>query len=122
MSGQDILRKARATFRAARTVETLRKISVPEWETEIFYWPEMSVEERLAVYAHVKVSAERTLADVVKMALAQVQWRARDAHSNRLFTDEDEAALADTDPAVLQRISSEMASGDVGTVEDAEKK
>lgn len=120
-AGNSILLAARAAFRAKRTVETLAKIAVPEWGTELYYWPEMSVEERLAVFSHVKLTADRSLAHSVAMSLAQVQYRARDAFGNRLFTDEDTAALSDTDPDVLARIASEMGTS-VETVEDAEKK
>lgn len=121
MSGKDILLKARSHFRAARTVETLRRIVVPEWDTEVYFWPEMSVEERRAVYAHIKMGTERTFADLSAAALTQVLWRARDAHGNRLFSDADAAALADADPKVLERIGGEMGFGSGLSVEDAEK-
>lgn len=120
--GNAILSAARSAFRSQRTVETLAKITVPEWGAELYYWPEMSVEERLAVYAHVKIATERNLADVVRMSLAQVLWRARDAFGNRLFSDDDEAALADTDPDVLQRVAAAMGTGETESIEDAEKK
>ena len=119
MSGKEILLRARSHFRAARTVETLRKIEVPEWETAVHYWPEMSFEERKAVYAHIRAK-DRTFADMQACALTQVLMRARDAYGTRMFSDEDETALADTDPAVLLRIGNEMGFGTGLTVEDAE--
>lgn len=117
---RDLLLKARQHFRAARTVETLRKIEVPEWGETVHYWPEMSLDERRAVYAHIRAGDERTLADMTAAALTQVLWRARDAHGMRLFKEEDAAALADTDPRVLERISAEMGFGVQATVEDVE--
>lgn len=123
MSGRDILLKARSHFRAARTVETLKKIAVPEWDTEVFYWPEMSVEESRAVGRHIRVSggsASITAGDLTEASVTQVLLRARDAYGNRLFTDADDAALADTDPAVLQRIASAMGWASRASLEDAE--
>lgn len=119
MSGHDILLRARNHFRASRTVETLRKISVTEWDTDVYFWPEMSVEERKAVYAHIRADG-RTLADLQACALTQVLMRARDAFGARLFTDADMDALADTHPDVLLRISTAMGLGSGLTVEGAE--
>jgi hypothetical protein len=120
MSGQDILRKARASFREARTVETLRKIEVPEWDAEIFFWPEMSVEEKRAVFANLKIGGGDIPADgLIDAAVIQVQLRSRDAFGNRLFGSGDDVALRDTDPDVLQRISNEMGYGSSPSNEDA---
>lgn len=118
-----VLLKARQHFRNLRTVEALRKIDVPEWDSSVYYWPEMSVEERRAVYAHLKVGGSGiTAGDLTAASLAQVLARARDAHGARLFRDEDEKALADdTSADVLQRIAAEMGWSNGGTVEDAEK-
>ena len=116
----DMLLKARSHFRAARTIESLRRIEVPEWEAEVYYWPEMSLEERKAVYAHIKSAGERSFADMTAAAYTQVLMRARDAHGQRLFGDQDAAGLADVDPMVLERISAEMGFGSGMTAEDAE--
>jgi hypothetical protein len=117
---RDLLLKARQHFRAARTVETLQKIAVPEWGFDFYYWPAMSVEERMAVRSHVKLSETRTLADMTATAVTQILKRARDPHGTLLFTDSDRAALEDTDPMVLERISGEMGYGVEVTLEDAE--
>ena len=121
MSGHDILKRARSQFRAARTVEALRKIDVPEWEAEVFYWPAMSVEESREIGRHIRVSESLTAGDFVDAAVTQVMLRARDAYGNRMFTDEDENALRDTDPDVLKRIAAEMGWGAPTSLEDAEK-
>lgn len=121
---RDILLRARQHFRNARTVETLRKISVPEWGAEVYFWPEMSLDERRSVYAPMRMSdgrLEMSPAALLDASVAQVCLRSRDAHGNRLFTDSDDAALRDTDPEVLQRIASEMGWGSRASVEDAEK-
>lgn len=123
-SGREILLKARTHFRATRTVETLRKITVPEWETDIHFWPEMSVEESRAVGQHVHLRGGEmviNVGDVTDAAVTQVIFRARDAFGTRLFSEEDDAALRDTHPSVLQRIASEMGWTSSTTAEGAEK-
>lgn len=122
MSGRDILLKARSHFRAARTVETLAKIEVPEWETTIHYWPDMSVEESREVGRHIRIAggqAAISAGDLTEASVTQILLRARDAFGNRLFTDGDATALADTDPAVLRRIASAMGWSGRESVEDA---
>ncbi len=118
---RELLLKARQEFRAKRTVETLQKIAVPEWGIDLHYWPAMSVEERMAVRSHVKLSEARTLADMTATAVTQILKRARDAHGTLLFVDSDRASLEDTDPTVLERISGEMGYGADVSLEDAEK-
>lgn len=118
---RELLLKARQQFRAKRTVETLQKITVPEWGFDLYYWPAMSVEERMAVRSHVKLGETRTLADITATAVTQILKRARDAHGTLLFTDGDRASLEDTDPTVLERISGDMGYGVDITIEDAEK-
>lgn len=123
MSGKEALLRARSHFRASRTVETLRKLTVPEWDLDIHYWPTMSVEESREVGRHIRVGTGAVLnaADITDAALTQVLQRARDAHGVRMFTDEDETALRDTDPAILRAISEVMGIGNAPALEDAEK-
>jgi hypothetical protein len=119
--GNAILLRARQQFRQLRTVEGLKRIEVPEWECSIYYWPVRDLEERLAVEQHIRIGADRTFADLMRLHTAQVCYRARDEQGFRLFTDEDAKALADTAPKVVERVSSEMGLGDGLTLEEAEK-
>lgn len=122
--GSDVLLKARTHFRAARTVETLKKIAVPEWDSEIFFWPEMSVEESREVGKHIKLQGGQAVIDagaLTDAAVSQVQFRARDQFGERLFGDADEKPLRDTDPEVLKRIASEMGWASRTSAEDLEK-
>lgn len=121
--GNELLLRARSHFRAARTVETLRKIAVPEWGAEIHYWPEMSVDEKRAVFRHLKATEglDMALDGMLGAAVTQVCRRARDQYGNRMFGDDQEDALSDTDPDVLLRISNEMGWGSRPSLEDAEK-
>jgi hypothetical protein len=118
---RELLIKARQHFRSARTVETLQKITVPEWGFDLYYWPTMSVEERMAVRSHVKLGETRTLADMTATAVTQILKRARDPHGTLMFTDGDRVSLEDTDPRVLERISDEMGYGTEVSLEAAEK-
>jgi hypothetical protein len=119
--GNEILLRARQQFRNTRTVETLKKIPVPEWETDVFYWPTRDMAERVAIEEHIRISGDRTLADLRRFHMAQVTHRTRDEFGNRLFSDSDVEALADTHPEVIQRVSLAMGMGDGLTLEVAEK-
>jgi hypothetical protein len=119
--GNDILLRARQQFRNVRVVETLRKIAVPEWETDIYYWPVRDLVERLATEQFIKFGQDKTMADLRRLHNANVLSRARDERGERLFSDADEAALADTQQAVIERLSLDMGLGDGLTIEDAEK-
>ena len=119
--GNAILLRARQQFRQLRTVECLRKVEVPEWDCTIYYWPVRDLTERLAVEEHIRIGADRTYADLMRLHTAQVCHRARDEQGFRLFSDEDATALADTYPKVVERVSTEMGLGDGLTLEEAEK-
>lgn len=123
--GNEILLRARQHARAFRSVETLQRIDVPEWETSVFFWPEMSVEERRGVYRHLRANAgggvELALDSMLEAAVSQVLLRSRDEFGALLFSDADEDGLRDTSPDVLMRISNAMGYGSKPTQEDSEK-
>jgi hypothetical protein len=118
--GNDILVKARSHFRAARTVESLRKIEVPEWGSEVHYWSEMDVAERRAIWSAFRPGELPTTGELMDAAVLQVLLRSRDAFGERLFADADDEALRDTSPDVLMRIANEMGWRST-TLEAAEK-
>lgn len=123
--GSDILLRARQHARASRTVESLKRIEVPEWDASIFFWPEMSVDEKRSVFRHMRSNGEGGIElgfdSMLAAAVDQVKYRARDELGNRLFSDGDDVALMDTAPDVLMRISAEMGWGNRPTQEEAEK-
>jgi hypothetical protein len=119
--GNAILLRARQQLCDARTVEKLRKVHVPEWETDIFYWPTRDLPERLAVEQYIKFGTDRTMADLRSLHIANVVARARDEMGNRLFSDEDADALGKTPQTVVEQISVQIGLGDGLTVEVAEK-
>jgi hypothetical protein len=108
MRGTDILLAARSHFRAARTVEALRKVEVPEWGATLHYWPEMDVAERRAIWAHFRPGETPTTGELLDASVMQVLLRARNEHGERLFSDMDVEALRDTHPDVLQRVANEF--------------
>lgn len=123
-SGKDVLTRARAHFRPSRDVSRLRAIAVPEWDTTLHYFPEMSLEEAREVGRHIKLEGGQAVINggsLVEAAVTQVLYRARDEFGDRLFDDSDEKALTDTDPEVLKRIASQMGWVSSPTVEEAEK-
>jgi hypothetical protein len=119
--GNDILLRARQQFRDTRVVETLRKIAVPEWGTDVYYWGVRDLSERLATEQFIKFGQDRTMADLRRLHNANVIARARDERGERLWSDADAEALADTQQAVIERVSLEMGLGDGLTIEAAEK-
>lgn len=124
ISGADVLTRARAHFRPARDVSRLRKISVPEWDAEIYFFPEMSLEEAREVGRHITLQGGQAVitgASIAEAAVTQVLHRSRDQFGDRLFSDADEKALTDTDPEVLKRIAAEMGWTSSPSIEDAEK-
>jgi hypothetical protein len=120
--GDEILLRARQAFSELRQPETLRKIEVPEWGAVVYYWPSRSMEERRGCEQYIRLGDRSSYADLTAYHAAQVCFRARDEFGQRLFRDDQEAAIAQTHPEVIARISSEMGLGDGMTLEEAEKK
>lgn len=119
--GNEILLAARTHSRAARTVESLRRIAVPEWgDAELYFWPKMDVTEKREVFRHFSGMGRAHPSELIESAISQVLIRSRDAFGNRLFADDQEAALRDVDPDVLMRVAGEM-GWSAASVEDAEK-
>lgn len=120
--GDDILLAARQHFGALRTVETLRRIKVPEWnDAELCYWPEMDVTEKCAIFGAFRGLRPDSAAQLLDAAVLHVLLRSRNAFGDRLFMDEHEAAIRATHPDVLLRIANEMGWGRQRSLEDHEK-
>lgn len=111
---------AKARLRERRTAETLSAIPVPEWNTTIYYWPEMTLAERRDIFQHAKQDGEQTVFDLEAIA-ATLIVRARDAEGKRLFSRaERQELMTEYEAEVLARIVAQMTSVDVSS-ETAEK-
>jgi hypothetical protein len=111
---------AKARFAERRKPETLVSIKVPEWDTTIHYWPEMTLAERREIFLLAKQDGENTILDLEAMAVTIIV-RARDSSGRRLFTNAEKRELMNEyDPEVIGRIVAEMNNGTL-TIEDAEK-
>jgi hypothetical protein len=122
---KEILLRARSHFRAFRTVETLQKIHVPEWDLDVYYWPKMSVEEAREVRRFMRMAPGGeglSAGALIEASVAQVVYRARDQSGVRIFSDADAEPLStDTDSDVIRRIALEMGFSSGESLEDAEK-
>lgn len=108
MKSEKILEQAKAQFNQRR--ELLGPIEVPEWSHDpekplkLFVQP-MNIGEKSAM---LKAVQEGTYLDGAVMGLI---LQARDADGRRIFKRADfDALVTDADPAVIERINSEMAA------------
>lgn len=111
---------AKSSFKARRSPETLVEIPVPEWKISVWYWPDMTLQERRDIYLLAKQEGGHTVLDLEAMAVTLIV-RARDADGKRLFAmPEKRELMTEYDPDIISRIISAMGSGSL-SVEDAEK-
>lgn len=111
---------AKASFKARRSPETLVEIPVPEWKISVWYWPDMTLQERRDIYLLAKQEDGQTILDLEAMAVTLIV-RARDADGKRLFAmPEKRELMTEYDPEVISRIVGSMAST-APTVEESEK-
>ena len=112
--------QAKATFKARRSPETLVEIPVAEWKTSIWYWPDMTLQERREIFLLARQEDGHTVLDLEAMAVTLIV-RARDAGAKRLFAmPEKRELMTEYDPEIMSRIVSAMNTASV-SVEDAEK-
>lgn len=111
---------AKASFKARRSPETLVEIPVPEWKVSIWYWPDMTLQERRDIFLLAKQEDGHTVLDLEAMAVTLIV-RARDSSGKRLFAmPEKRELMTEYDPEVISRVVGLMAATSA-TVEDAEK-
>jgi hypothetical protein len=98
----------------ARALVETKKMYVPEWDVDLYYKP-LTTEE-----IDVTDTEAPSGAGATRRNLQLVILKALDADGKRLFSNDDAEALSSVaHPAVINRITSEMASAP--TVEDAKK-
>jgi len=112
--------QAKATFKARRSPETLVEIPVPEWNTSIWYWPDMTLQERREIFLLARQEDGHTVLDLEAMAVSLIV-RARDNSGKKLFAmPEKRELMTEYDADVISRVVGEMSAGGL-SVEDAEK-
>jgi hypothetical protein len=112
--------RAKESFKARRSPDTLVEIPVPEWGISVWYWPDMTLQERREIYLLAKQEDGQTILDLEAMAVSLIV-RARDSAGKKLFAmPEKRELMTEYDPDVISRVVGSMASGGL-TVEDAEK-
>ena len=113
--------QAKSQFADRRTPETLIPIVVPEWNTTIYYWPDMTLAERREIFLLAKQQGDATVLDLEAMATTLIV-RARDVEGWRVFSKAERIELLNNyDPEVIAKIVSAM-NDTPQSVEDAEKK
>jgi hypothetical protein len=111
---------AKESFKARRSPDTLVEISVPEWKTSIWYWPDMTLQERREIYLLARQEDGHTVLDLEAMAVSLIV-RARDNSGKKLFSmPEKRELMTEYDADVISRVVGEMSAGGL-SVEDAEK-
>jgi len=111
---------AKESFKARRSPDTLVEISVPEWKTSIWYWPDMTLQERREIYLLARQEDGHTVLDLEAMAVSLIV-RARDNSGKKLFAmPEKRELITEYDADVISRVVGEMSAGGL-SVEDAEK-
>jgi len=111
--------KAKSQFAERRTADTLVAIPVPSWETQVYFWPDMTLAERREIFMLAKQKGDETVLDLEAMAVTLIV-RARDKEGKRLFNRAERMELMNEyDPEVIAEIVSAMNSP-VLSIEDAE--
>lgn len=111
---------AKESFKARRSPDTLVEIPVPEWKTSIWYWPDMTLQERREIYLLARQEDGQTVLDLEAMAVSLIV-RARDSGGKKIFAmPEKRELMTEYDPDVISRVVGAMSTGGL-SVEDAEK-
>jgi hypothetical protein len=111
---------AKESFKARRSPDTLVEIPVAEWKTSIWYWPDMTLQERREIYLLARQEDGHTVLDLEAMAVSLIV-RARDNSGKKLFAmPEKRELMTEYDADVISRVVGEMSAGGL-SVEDAEK-
>lgn len=113
----NVLSKATSHFKSKLTGE-LQKISVPEWETDIYY----KTAHSFAVES--KILELQQQGKTVEALVESVILKAMDPDSKPIFTKFDKVTLMnEVDPAVLVRVASVLNSAisEYKTVEETAK-
>jgi hypothetical protein len=107
--------KALAHFKS-RLSGDLQKITVPEWDCEIYYRATSSMATEAKI---LKLTTDGKTAEALVESIVQ---KALDAEGKKVFHETDRAMLMnETDPAVLVRIATALNNASADSIEAVEK-
>lgn len=110
-----VLERATKHFRS-KLDGTLERISVPEWETEIFFYPTTPLKEESSI---LKLQQE---GKTVEALIQSIIVKARNADGSKMFAPADRVTMMnEVDPKVLMRIAGQLNGIDLDSLDEVEK-
>lgn len=111
----NVLEKATSHYRSAIS-GNLQKVSVPEWDCDIYFRSTTNLRSEAEV---VELTRQ---GKTVEALVASLINKAVDEDGNKLFSKHDKDTLMnEVDPNVLLRVTSEINSGPLPSLEEVEK-
>lgn len=110
-----VLDKATQHFRS-KLDGSLERISVPEWDTDIYYYPTTPLRDESSI---LKLQNE---GKTVEALVQSIIVKCRNADGSKMFASADRVTLLnEVDPKVLIRIAGQINGVDQESLEDVEK-
>jgi hypothetical protein len=110
-----VIQKATQHFRS-KLDGSLAKIDVPEWESEIYFYPTTPLKEESSI---LKLQQE---GKTVEALIQSIIVKARNADGSKMFAPADRVTMMnEVDPQILMRIAGQLNGIDVDSLDDIEK-
>lgn len=110
-----VLDKATQHFRS-KLDGSLERISVPEWDTDIYYYPTTPLRDESSI---LKLQNE---GKTVEALVQSIIVKCRNADGSKMFASADRVTLLnEVDPKILIRIAGQINGVDQESLEDVEK-
>jgi hypothetical protein len=110
-----ILQKATQHFRA-KLDGSLEKITVPEWESDIYYYPTTPLKDESSI---LKLQQEGKTVEALVQSLIV---KCRNADGSKMFAPADRVTLLnEVDPKIIIRVAGQINGVDTESLEDVEK-
>ena len=110
-----VLDKATQHFRS-KLDGSLERISVPEWDTDIYYFPTTPLRDESSI---LKLQNE---GKTVEALVQSIIVKCRNADGSKMFASADRVTLLnEVDPKILIRIAGQINGVDQESLEDVEK-
>lgn len=110
-----VIQKATEHFRS-KLDGSLEKFSVPEWETDIYFYPTTPLKDESSIF---KLQQEGKTVEALVQSLIV---KCRNSDGSKMFTPADRAALLnEVDPKIIIRVAGQLNGIDSEALEDVEK-